>query len=145
VQGDLEKAWLSDAGKFGCPTQPAMRENWGWQPFEHGTAYWRRDTRQVIIALSNGVMLPFEDRWQEGIPDQACEATAPDGLWQPIRGFGLVWCEQPRVREGLGWATLPEATFLSTFQLFGHGVLFAEQDKGVIWLDNGGTWVQVQP
>jgi hypothetical protein len=145
VQADLLAAWLSDAARFGCPSQPAMRESWGWQAFEHGIAYWRRDTRQVLVALSDGIMLPFEDRWQEGMPDQPCEATVPEGRWQPIRGFGLVWCDQPGVRESLGWATLPEATFLSTFQLFGAGVLFAEHDRGVIWLDNRGTWAQVQP
>ncbi|MFO7697964.1 MAG: hypothetical protein R6X16_12520, partial [Anaerolineae bacterium] len=145
VQADLLSAWTSSAGLFGCPSFPAMRENWGWQPFEGGAAFWRRDTRQIIIALSSGTMLPFEDRWLEGMPDQPCQATPPEGLWQPIRGFGLVWCQESGVREGLGWAVQPESAFLSTYQLFGTGVMFKGPDQGVIWLDNQGTWRRVQP
>ncbi len=144
VQASLQAAWESAASDLGCPTSAAMRDDWGWQPFEGGTAYWRRDTRQIIMALSSGSFLPFEDRWLEGMPDQPCEADAPEGLWQPIRGFGLVWCEQPGVRDALGWATRPEAVFQSTYQLFGRGILFTGNGHGVIWLDNGGTWRELE-
>ncbi len=143
VQTDLQAAWESAASELGCPTSAAMRDDWGWQPFEGGTAYWRRDTRQIIMALSSGTILPFEDRWLEGMPDQSCEANAPEGLWQPIRGFGLVWCEQPGVRDALGWALEPEAVFQSTYQLFSRGILFTGNGHGVIWLDNQGTWKEL--
>jgi len=143
VQADLRAAWESAAPELGCPTSAAMRDDWGWQPFEGGTAYWRRDTRQIIVALSSGSFLSFEDRWVEGMPDQSCYADAPEGLWQPIRGFGLVWCEQTRVGYALGWALEPEAVFQSTYQLFSRGILFTGNGHGVIWLDNGGTWKEL--
>ncbi|NLT72951.1 MAG: hypothetical protein GXX94_01975 [Chloroflexi bacterium] len=131
------------AGRIGCPSMPAVRENWGWQPFEGGTAFWRRDTHQVLMLLGDGRLVPFEDRWLEGMPDEACEADAPEGLWQPIRGFGLVWCNEPGMREALGWAESPEEPILATYQLFGTGLLLQSDEHGVLWLDNGCTWAWV--
>jgi len=145
VLADLAAYWQQDPATFGCATQPAMKDNWGWQPFERGTAYWRRDTHQVLLALPDGQLRTFEDRWQEGMPDQTCQATPPEGLWQPIRGFGLVWCEEPGVRDTLGWALEPEEAFLCTYQLFANGLMFIAPQGDVIWIAHDGTWALLKP
>ena len=51
----------------------------------------------------------FTDEWQEGDPVDDPTIVPPPGFYQPQRGFGLIWREQPMVRERLGWAVAPEA------------------------------------
>ncbi len=53
----------------------------------------------------------YNDEFSEGDPESDPAIVPPTGLYQPIRGFGLVWRTYPEVRDGLGWATAPEAGF----------------------------------
>ena len=53
----------------------------------------------------------YTDHFVEGDPESDPALVPPAGLYQPIRGFGLVWRATPQVRERLGWATAPEAGF----------------------------------
>ena len=62
----------------------------------------------------------------------------PPGYYQPVRGFGLVWREQPNVRDRLGWALAPEAGFETAVQhtsypKYNHTYLRA-LDGNVWWL-----------
>jgi DNA-binding beta-propeller fold protein YncE len=144
VEPSLVEAWQVFEDKAGCPAAPAMRDTWGWQPFEKGRLFWRRDTRLIVATFADGKVMTYQDFWREGMPDHACEADAPEGLWQPIRGFGLIWC-QPSVRESLGWAVQPESAFTSTYQAFAGGVAFTGFESGVMWAGIDGTWQLVQP
>jgi uncharacterized protein with LGFP repeats len=78
------------------------------------------------------------DTWREGDPEPAAEGV-PNGLYQPVRGFGRVWYEGQGVRGALGWATAEEAGFEAVIQEFGGGVIWhdPESDTFFILLNNG--------
>lgn len=93
----------------------------------------------------------FDDDWSEDQPESDPAIVPPDGLFQPIRGFGKVWRENPSVRQELGWALGPELAFESKIQQQESGEVGAEviflltfngQVFGLVSRDqNGGDWV----
>jgi len=58
----------------------------------------------------------FDDAFEEGQPESDPSLEPPDGHFQPIRGFGKVWRENPEVRRRLGWAVGVELAFEATLQ-----------------------------
>jgi hypothetical protein len=92
-----------------CPlTQDAI---WAaYEPFERGHMVWRSDTREIYVLYADGSYETFEDTWHEGDPVDI-PGTPPPGLHAPVRGFGNLYAHRSRVREGLGWATAPEAGY----------------------------------
>jgi hypothetical protein len=102
-----------------CPTAPLISLA-AEQHFEGGTMIWveAEDTIYVLYA-GEGMVSPwnrFEDTWDESQRDRDPEIAPPPGLMQPIRGFGLVWREQPTVRDSLGWAIDNEKGFTTVVQ-----------------------------
>jgi hypothetical protein len=87
------------------------------QPFENGFMIWLEPSRTIYVFYNFGragsppVYEVYPDDFQEGDPESDPAIVPPAGLYQPIRGFGLVWRTHPEVREGLGWATAPEVGF----------------------------------
>jgi len=69
-------------------------------------------------AGQSGQWLIFVDDWQDGV-DAASDPslTPPEGLSQPVRGFGKVWRTKlsDQQRTTLGWATGDELPFSSTY------------------------------
>ena len=109
--------------RLGCPLGGALSLQLVTQPFERGSMYWR-DTGQIYALASSGQFWQITDSWSEGMPADDPAFSAPDGLMQPVRGFGLVWRSNESIRNALGWATLPEAFYASTWQDFERGALF---------------------
>ena len=77
-----------------------------------------------------------EDRWTSDQPDYDSTITAPEGLMQPVRGFGLVWREvlgEPDEVSAngldLGWATAPEVGYEAIWQSYQGGLLITD-DQG---------------
>ncbi len=100
-----------------CP-QEAQIGPAAQQPFEHGLMIWIGPTQEIYVLYdrpANGHTYPsfrmYPDNFHEGDPESDPNLVPPPGLYQPIRGFGLVWRTYPEVREGLGWATAPEQGF----------------------------------
>jgi hypothetical protein len=85
------------------------------QSFENGFMIWLGPSRTIYVFYDDGgASVPrqyqtFEDAFEEGDPESDPDIVPPGGLYQPVRGFGLVWRTHPEVRERLGWATAPEA------------------------------------
>lgn len=102
-----------------CPTEPLVSRA-AEQHFEAGTMIWvEAEDAIYVLYESESVVTPwnlFEDLWDEGLPDHDPHLVPPTGLQQPVRGFGLVWREQPGVREQLGWATDGEQGFTTVMQ-----------------------------
>ncbi len=110
--------------RLGCPVDGGSTAQMATQPFERGTMYWR-NTGQIYALASNGQFWQITDSWTEGMPsDDPAYSSPPSGLIQPVRGFGLAWRNNAPIRDALGWATLPEAPFTSTWQNFERGALF---------------------
>ena len=108
---------------------------WGtWQPFEHGSMFWRADedwTHALYFAggtdASRGAWVTGRDswRWDGSFPDGR-GLTPPSGQYEPVRGFGLAWYEKlGGPSSQLGWATEPEKGFCVTLQPFDAGLIFA--------------------
>jgi plastocyanin len=106
---------------FGCP-EPAITSDAAEQHFEHGTMIWVKEQDTIYVLFedvpsgSERAAKLFTDEWDEGQPDHDPSLVPPDGLYQPVRGFGLVWRQNPEVRERLGWAVDQETAFVTTVQ-----------------------------
>jgi len=109
--------------RLGCPVNGGTSVSLVTQPFERGNMYWR-DTRQIYVLSSSSQFWQIADTWQEGMPADDPAFAAPGGMLQPVRGFGLAWRSNQAIRDALGWATLPEAPFMSTWQDFERGAMF---------------------
>jgi len=81
-----------------------------WMPFESGHMFWREDTNEIFVLINAedefaGSFSVYQDTWREGMPETDPEIQAPEGLLQPVRGFGQAWRTYPGVRDSLGWGT----------------------------------------
>jgi hypothetical protein len=120
------------ADVFTCPLSiPAwVNMQAAVQQFERGSMVWVEDStglygNRIIVTFFDNkrntlVWQQFQDTWQEGDPVSGGE-QAPQGLYEPIRGFGKVWREYPQIRNTLGWATAPEQADTATLQYFADG------------------------
>jgi hypothetical protein len=133
VQDDLERdasaslrielrcaySWFFSPAPDICPTEPVVSEA-AEQHFEHGTMIWVEQKSRIFVLYDDDRSSPrwemFTDEWGEGEPDRDPELIPPEGLYQPVRGFGLVWRERPEVRDRLGWAVDQETGFTTVVQ-----------------------------
>ncbi|MBN1681035.1 MAG: hypothetical protein JW966_12170 [Anaerolineae bacterium] len=76
--------------------------------FEKGYMFWLDDSKEVFVMPGytdlNGPLSVYSDTWQDGMPEVDASLEVPPGLIQPDRGFGIVWRNNPQVRDALGWA-----------------------------------------
>ena len=128
---------------LGCPSDELRSGFMAEQTFERGLMVWREADRTILVLYDDGVWRSVPDRWQDGMPERSCGATAPSGLLQPKRGFGLVWCTEPGVKEGLGWAVGEEQGRTNEWQTFDQGQMMFLQGRSAIYaLFTEGTFQQ---
>ncbi len=107
-----------------CPAYTASSTWAAEQYFERGRMMWLQEVRDesvvqrslILVFYNDGRYEQYNDTWTEGDPEKDPTITPPEGLFQPVRGFGKVWREQPGVRDGLGWAKAPEQGFQTKWQ-----------------------------
>jgi hypothetical protein len=85
----------------------------------------------------------FRDDFVEGISaeyDPALDAAASASTWQPRRGFGLVWRNNPQAQSRLGWAIADhEEPYTIQVQIATDGSIFLVEPRGgIIGLQPGG-------
>lgn len=97
------------------------------QAFERGYMIWREWDHTIFVLYEDGIWRSFSDRWVEGMPEVSCRASPPDGRLQPKRGFGLVWCAEAGVAEGLGWALEEERGYQGAWQIFEQGQIVSSE------------------
>jgi len=109
-----------------CPLEP-IESHAAMQRFERGTMIWvKRIGRYIIL---DEALLDEEGLWRrvayaqdplEIADDTSAWVAAPDGLYAPTSGFGLVWRGDvvglPGYRETLGWALAPEFGYETIWQ-----------------------------
>lgn len=110
----------------GFPTPVTAQVQGAEQVFEHGRMFWIRHLRQVWVMAAgpdenSGDWFCFNDLFQEGDPETDPSLVPPEGLYQPKRGFGLIWREKEGIRERLGWALTPEFELLSDYTYIAGG------------------------
>jgi hypothetical protein len=100
------------------------------QLFEHGRMFWLQPTGQfwvlVVTAEGRGTWSVYEDTFQEGEAESDPSIVPPEGLLQPVRGFGKLWREVQQVRDELGWAVTPEFGYVSRYEFHAGGTINAQ-------------------
>ncbi len=94
------------------------------QRFEHGRMIWMQGINLgdqttggvIFVFYDTGQYARYNDTWTEGQPESDPTIVPPEGLQQPIRGFGKLWRENANVRGGLGWALSAEVGFTGAWQ-----------------------------
>jgi hypothetical protein len=108
----------------GCPSFPGTLEPMAAERFEHGVMIWESSNHQITVLFGDQAVPKWEslnDTWAQGQPETDPNLTPPAGLFQPVRGFGLIWRSNDpgsgqTVRARLGWATEAEAALTGAFQ-----------------------------
>jgi hypothetical protein len=121
---ECQYAYFFESAPEACPLfEPS--ETWAAeQPFENGRMVWLEEVRDetsvtqrpILVFYNDGSYEQYQDTWTEDEPERDPSIEPPEGLLQPIRGFGKVWRENDDVRDGLGWATVPEQGFDTQWQ-----------------------------
>lgn len=112
----------SVAQTLGCPLNGGEGAFLVQQSFERGELIWR--SNGIIYAFpSTGTYYAIPDIWTDGIPETDPNLVPPDGLIQPIRGFGLAWRSNDILKNALGWAINGENQYPSYIQEFQGGYM----------------------
>jgi hypothetical protein len=142
--------------RLGCPQSYQGDEqgiSTAYEQFQNGMMIWidvqdvYNPIHSVLVLYKDGTFARYEDTWAEGQPIDDPNINVPDGLYQPVRGFGKVWRESPGVRDRLGWATEPEQGSSGAYQRFDFGTMIQIATPDKIWVFYGdlywqmsGTW-----
>ena len=99
----------------GCPLEAVFGDA-AQQSFENGFMVWLGAEQMVYVFYNaqGGSPATFEtyiDNFHDRDPESDPTLVPPAGLYQPVRGFGLVWRLDPSISKRLGWATDPEEGF----------------------------------
>ena len=140
----------TSANQLGCPvgSPPVIASLSGaYQPFERGAMTWVNDSPGVIYILYNdGSYQRVPDTFDAAVDPESTGESPPQGLLEPVRGFGKVWRTIPGVRDRLGWATTTETGGTTSSLLFNTGRMLAVTGRGgnVALLHQGdpatGSW-----
>lgn len=142
--GGFASVYLGDPllpSQLGCPVNGTLVVNLpaAVQAFERGTMIWVQGAPNIIYVLYNtGTYQRFVDTWQSGETAPIGEMPPP-GFFEPLRGFGKVWRDNPTVKNGLGWAVAVETGTSVTRQDFERGaMLYAAVRADVVSLYHTG-------
>lgn len=127
--GALSQAYfkLRRSYTIGCPQGAPRTVPAAFQPFEQGAMIWLEGTIYVVPSTNFSETITatwqvFPDTWDESQPVDEPSLKAPEGLQQPIRGFGKVWREAlGGPAAAVGWATQPESGYQAVVQQFEQG------------------------
>jgi hypothetical protein len=74
---------------------------------------WKESTHDILVLFDDGHLGGGRDQWDSSMPESDPSIVPPNGLYQPVRGFGLIW---QGLKDTLGWATGPEVSFQVVYQ-----------------------------
>lgn len=145
--------WFFSPAPAGCPSDSGVPTVQVEQRFENGFMIWLGSTREIVIVYNDDQTprwLRVPDQYTEDQPASDETIQPPADRFQPIRGFGLVWRNNPRTRERLGWAIEPELSYDGIVQTVGltdtdRLIYMRTRDGGILELSaNGSAW-QILP
>jgi len=131
--------WFFEPAPDVCPDDAAIVADGAEQHFERGVMLWNRAEDRIYVLFDDEGYprwQAYEDKFEEGDPELDPDIEPPAGLYQPIRGFGLVWRERPGVRERLGWAVDTEAGYQTAIQR----TSYVKYNHTYIQALDGGVW-----
>lgn len=127
--------------RLGPPIAPEQGTLAAEQPFEGGHMFWRADLKRIYVIEFNGRWLSLDDTWSEDQP-QSAGLKPPPGLYEPVRGFGKAWRENPNVRQALGWGVNNERGYIGAVQEFARGIMLWSDQGNIYALYSDGTWTR---
>jgi hypothetical protein len=145
--------WFFEPQPEGCPASPPLVSTEAQQTFQRGLMIWVQAQSRIYVMFNDGqkpTWADYPDEFKDGQAERDPALVPPQGLLQPIRGFGLVWRTREQVRERLGWATTAEVAFDGALQgdasVQGGVMYLRARDGNVIELrDKGTSWKLVTP
>jgi hypothetical protein len=134
-------ASTGNAENFGCPTAGAAGTAAAYQPLEYGVMFWRADENAVYVLEADGKWVRFADTWDTSQAQDDPSLTPPEGMLQPVRGFGKVWrAELGGPQASVGWALAEEQGYDMLSQPFAGGQMFTGPWDEVYILSADGRW-----
>jgi serine/threonine-protein kinase len=134
---------------IGCPLAPvASAVGSAYQPFQNGMMIWvssvgGQPAGAIYALYNNGTYQRFNDTFREGVDQASGGAVPPQGLLEPVRGFGKVWRDNANARDTLGWASSGESGGSAQILLFERGEMVGVSQTGQIYImiaGAPGTW-----
>jgi hypothetical protein len=119
--------WFFSPAPDECPTTPIVSAA-AEGHFERGTMIWIKEPWNDWVDDGGWIVVLYDDdpyrkewslhrdEWVEGAADRDPRLTPPPGLFQPVRGFGWLWRENPDIQGRLGWAIDEELGFQTILQ-----------------------------
>lgn len=144
-------AWFFQPEPEVCGSDP-IHSDAAEQHFQHGTMIWVAEKDAIFVLYDDDQSSPkwemLTDEWDEGEPNHDPTILPPAGLFQPIRGFGLIWREHDWVRGRLGWAVDQERAFETTMQsttLYKYNSIYLRALDGRVWHlgPERGSWAKL--
>jgi hypothetical protein len=127
-----------------CPSPEAVRGprisfRGADQAFEHGRMIWRSDNQRIYVIYADNTWTDHEATFNPDVDPTSTGLETPEGLYEPVLGFGKVWREQPGVRDKLGWAIEEEHAYQGASQRFSWGQKLWARER-IYSLHDDGTW-----
>jgi hypothetical protein len=136
--GEFQGIWKKYKDRLGCPLQvePALYGQFAEQQFERGFMFWAERPRNLNLTVIRGDRPVWYERrvWSYDANSAWCATTPPAGLVQPIRGFGGVWCDNPEIREAIGWGVEKERSVQGAVQEFDNGFIMRTGDPTKVYV-----------
>ncbi|GAB4457051.1 MAG: hypothetical protein Kow0031_38040 [Anaerolineae bacterium] len=154
LQPDAALAALAEKyqSRLGCPVAAAVGGEFAEQPFQNGFMIWTGIYGEIYTMV--GEKTGYWDMWDKKTVDSygssdtgSCTVRVPEGFYQPVRGFGAVWCANPALQKEIGYGLSPEyAVSNNLIQKFENGVMLRDSKGRVFVLfDSGMTFVREDP
>jgi LysM repeat protein len=119
-----------------CP-DPEKTVNAAGENFEGGRVLWYASGTsgpgKFYVIYNDHTYQIFPDTWDESQPSSDPGIVPPANRFQPVRGIGKLWREQPGVRAKLGWAYELEVAFTGRIQ----GYQSYGEASPVLYIDHG--------
>ncbi|MDE2749397.1 MAG: hypothetical protein OXI34_10560 [Chloroflexota bacterium] len=94
------------------------------QRFESGWMFWLQPNSQIwVLSVAEdgqNIWSVYDDAFADGDAESDPQILPPEGRFQPIRGFGKLWRENPEIRQAIGWALDAELGHTTTYE-YHHG------------------------
>jgi serine/threonine protein kinase len=150
VSGPFATLWIARRDVLGCSTGAAISGQIVEQNFIGGQMVWREpiDAGQAVVVYRNGTgRIVKHAPFVEGSPEYAClDAETPaECPPTPRRGFGLIWCDAPDVRQQLGVALDCERSYTSWLQQFEQGFAVLSDNGLAYVMYSDGQWERQSP
>jgi len=117
------------------------------QRFEDGWMFWLQPVGQLWVLTveededddeeTERIWSVYEDTFVEGEAEIDPEIVPPEGLYQPERGFGKLWRENPEVREAIGWALEPELGHTTRYEYHAGGEVVEDEETDELEYESG--------